>query len=564
MPNAIAFAALFVAPVIAFMLFKRYQPVLAAALTMVLGYLFLPEETGIDLPVLPEYNKQSVTVGAVFLFASLAISKWKTQSARRSRGLIHSGQQEPLHVLPGWLPRNPVVKFLFLAMIPAALVTTFTNTEPVVLGSGVVLPGYDLYSSLSFVMTTMVAVLPFLIGRRLFAHPEGQKTLLTVLALSAFAYSALVLVELRLSPQLHRWVYGFHPFSFAQAMRGGNFRPSVFTNHGLWLAIFNVIAILAAIGAYRARAKAVSPKMWVFVGTWLFLIVAVSNSLGAFLLLLLVLPVALFAPTRAQILTASIVGVLILSFPVMRERGLIPTDDIVAIAESANPDRAQSLNFRFENEDQFLARVGEKPLAGWGMFGRNFVYNEFTGERTTIIDGYWIIVFSTGGYLQYLLVYGLLTVAFFQLLFRSKADAIGPETAALTLILTVNLLDMVPNGTLTVITWIVAGAVVGRIEVLRESGKTAGAAEAGPIRGGRMRHRGMQGAVAPVTRAGKPVHGSTRLQEEGARKDANSRLDPLENEVPNQRGDQYSRYRQVHSRALREDTPKPRQNFRKK
>lgn len=562
MPNTIAFAALFAAPVIAFFLFQRYNPILASALTLVLGYLFLPEQTGIDLPMLPEFNKETATVGAVFLFATLSIAKWKAASFRQSRGLYQSEQVRALHVLPGWLPKHPVPKFLFIGLIPATLVTAFTNREPVVLGSGAVLPGYDLYSVAAFVMTTVVGILPILIGRRMFGHPEAQKTLLAVMAMSALVYSALVLVEIRLSPQMHNWVYGFHPFSFLQAIRGG-FRPSVFTNHGLWLAIFNVMAALAAIGAYRAAIRPASPGQWLGIGLWLALVVMLSNSLGAFALLLLFLPIAIFTPVRAQLLTAAIIGMIILSYPVLRERGLVPVDTFVSIAQSIDADRAQSLSFRIDNEDAFLERVREKPLAGWGRFGRNFIYDEFTGKRVSVVDGYWIIVFSVGGYLSYILQYGLLTFAFFQILFRSRAASVGPETAALALILAVNLIDMILNGTATVITWIVAGAVIGRIEVASSDTNTQEEEDTGPIRGGRMRHRAMRGVKSSYARNSELMEqGSTRLKEQGPRTDAATRL---ESDVPNQRGDQYSRYTKVHSRALKEESrPKPRQNFRKR
>ena len=562
MPNTIAYAALFAAPVIAFLLFQRYNPIVASALTLILGYLFLPEDTEIDLPILPAYDKDTASIGAVIVFATLAISKWKTASLRQSRGLYQGEKVGTLHILPGWLPKHPVPKFLFLALIPAALITAFTNQESVVLGSGVRLRGYDLYSVAAYVMSTVIGILPILIGRRMFGHPEGQKTLLAVLAMTALAYSALVLVEIRLSPQLHRWVYGFHPFSFVQAVRGG-YRPSVFTSHGLWLAIFNVMAVLAAIGAYKAAIKPLKPSLWLAIGLWMAAIVVLSNSLGALGLLLMFLPLAIFAPMRVQLLTAAVIGMIILTYPVLRERGIVPVDAFVSVAESVDADRARSLAFRIENEDAFLERVREKPLAGWGRFGRNFVYDEFTGERTTVVDGYWVIVFSVGGYLSYLLQYGLLTFAFFQILFRSKGLSVGPETAALSLILAANLIDMILNGTATVITWIVAGAMIGRVEVARERSSEEEEEDVGPIRGGRMRHRTMRGVKSSYARNSDLMdQGSTRLKEHGPRTDAATRLD---SDVPNQRGDQYTRYRKAHSRALKDDaSPKPRQNFRKR
>ena len=47
-----------------------------------------------------------------------------------------------------------------------------------------------------------------------------------------------MLVEVRLSPQINTWIYGFFQHDFIQMMRYGGFRPIVFLPHGLWVAFF--------------------------------------------------------------------------------------------------------------------------------------------------------------------------------------------------------------------------------------------------------------------------------------------------------------------------------------
>ena len=41
-----------------------------------------------------------------------------------------------------------------------------------------------------------------------------------------------------------------------------------------------------------------------------------------------------------------------------------------------NDERAQSLEFRLDNEDLLIAKAMHRPFFGWGGWGRNFVYDE--------------------------------------------------------------------------------------------------------------------------------------------------------------------------------------------
>ena len=559
MPNAFAFLVLFSAPVVAFILFRVFQPVLASALTLVLGYLFLPSATEVDFPVLPPIDKFTITVASVLLFSVVALRAAAAQRKREERGLFSPGKAPEVDTLPGWLPASHVAKILMLIVAVSGLFTGFANREPRILGGDGFLVGYDLYSTLALSMLIGINLIPFVIGRKLFGHPEGQKTLLMVIAGSALAYSVLVLFEVRMSPQLNNWIYGFFSGDFGQAMRSDGFRPLVFLQHGLWLAIFNCMAVIAAVGAYRAKAGSLSPGFWAATAIWLFLVLFLSNSLGAFLIALVMLPVAFVLTSRTQLLFAACIGLVALTYPVMRERGIVPVKLLSDIASGIDPARAKSFNFRLRNEDQFLDHAGAKPLTGWGRFERSFVFDPESGRRVTTIDGYWIVTFAEGGYLRYIGEYGLLTFAFFQILMRRKTLNIGPETAVLSLVLAANLVDMIPNATSTVLTWLIAGALLGRLEIM-SAAQAEDSKDVGTIRGGRMRHRAAAGVRPPVK--GPGVVATSVAAQEAPRKDASSNLESV---VPDGRGDQYSRFSQVHSRKLREDRPSsPRQNFRRK
>ena len=88
-------------------------------------------------------------------------------------------------------------------------------------------------------------------GLRYLGGAEGQAALLRVLCLAALAYSLPTLFEIRMSPQLARWIYGFLAQSFDQTQRAGGFRPVVFLQHGLWLALFMAMAALSGLALWR-------------------------------------------------------------------------------------------------------------------------------------------------------------------------------------------------------------------------------------------------------------------------------------------------------------------------
>ena len=64
MPNAIAYAALLATPFVVWVLFWRFSPEKALILSVVGGYLLLPELVQFNLPLLPPWDKMSAPVYA--------------------------------------------------------------------------------------------------------------------------------------------------------------------------------------------------------------------------------------------------------------------------------------------------------------------------------------------------------------------------------------------------------------------------------------------------------------------------------------------------------------------
>jgi hypothetical protein len=74
------------------------------------------------------------------------------------------------------------------------------------------------------------------------------------------------------------------------------------------------------------------------------------------------------------------------------------------VAEKFSPKRAQSLQFRFDNETILVDKALQGTFFGWGGFGRSRVYDD-KGRDISITDGQWIITLGTTG------IYGLAAMA---------------------------------------------------------------------------------------------------------------------------------------------------------
>jgi hypothetical protein len=267
-----------------------------------------------------------------------------------------------------------------------------------------------------------------------------------------------------MSPQLNAWFYGYFPHSFAQQVRNGGFRAVVFLGHGLVVAIFFAVTILATFALWRARRPSDGGAGTLIAGAWLLGVLVLCKSLGALISTLLLLPLLLFASARVQMIVAAAIAVIVLLYPMMRGAGLIPVDRLYAISASISDERAESFKFRLDNEDILLDRANHKPLAGWGIWGRNRVYDPESGRDISVTDGAWIIIIGVYGWIGYAVQFGLLTIPTLLLALRQRASALSFATTGLCLVLAVNLIDLIPNAGLSPLTWLIAGAVLGHWE----------------------------------------------------------------------------------------------------
>ena len=453
-------------PFVVFWLFARRTPAEAVVAAILGAYLMLPRNYTINLPAVPSLTKDSIAAIAAVLAGSMMLS------AERLRAMA------PGAVQPGWVPRSRSVQLLLILMVLAVVLTVLTNGDRLVYGGFRVQPGLRPYDVASSLGNALFMVLPFLLARKYLAHPEGQRTLVLGMVVAGLLYSILALYEVRMSPQLSRMIYGYFPHEWRQHLRGGGYRPVVFLQHGLWLAIFLCGSFLAALSLWR-NSEGKMRGRWMLASLWLFAVLVLSKGIGALAIGIVLGGIILFLPIRLQILCTAVFAGVLLTYPMARGAGLAPTEQALALAYSVDPAREASLRFRLDNEDILLERANQRPLFGWGGWGRNRVIDD-RGRDVSVTDGYWIIAIGTKGWLGYLAEFGLLLIPMIFLGLRWKSLALTPATAGIAMALTANMIDLIPNGTLTPVTWLLAGALAGRLELGRVAADSA-VQPAGPV-----------------------------------------------------------------------------------
>lgn len=461
MPNIIAYAVLLSWPLAAAYLFQRLPLERAVIWALIAPAMVLPSATGIDLPAIPAMNKTTLpNVMLLIMAAGYASQKFTI------------------------MPRSTLGKVLIVFLLAGPFLTALTNTDPLIFQAGFI-PGLSPYDALSSVAYAVMLTAPFLVGRHCLGSLEAHRTILQVLVLGMLVYSIPMLLEIRMSPQLHNWVYGFYPSAFGQQFRAGGFRPVVFMNHSLVVSLFTMFALVAATALWRASRSdpALAGGQWMVKLLFLLVLLVLCKSLAALIYALFAILVIAMLGVRMQLRIAAMLALLAILYPVLRGTDLVPVETMLDLARSYSEDRAGSLQFRFDNESLLLERASERMLFGWGSWGRNHIHDPVTGAELTTVDGYWIIVISAFGWIGFLATFGLLALPILAMpgkFRREGARAVPPETAALCLLLAINMVDLLPNAALLPLTWLIAGSLLGYAERgPEEAPKTDGAASEG-------------------------------------------------------------------------------------
>ena len=445
MPNAFAYLVLLSFPLFAVVLFRLLPLQRALIWTLISGHLLLPSSMHIKIPMVPLIDRSLVPAISALILCALVAPKRQFVSDLEAR----FGRQ---------------VIFVLLSMVLLTpFLTVLQNTEPMIDGR-LYLPGLRLYDAFSMISSILATLIPLWLGLRYLNTQAGHRALLEAFVISSVLYTFPALLEIRISPQLHNWIYGFFPHDFIQHIRDGGFRPVVLLNHGLMVGIYFCIGVLSAAILYReARREGKPSRKWLAAMVWLAGVLVLSKALAALILAVIFGAAVLFFGRRLQVALAVVVAVIVMFYPMLRGAGWIPVDSVYNFALSISEDRAASLKFRLDNEDALLEHANEKPLSGWGSWGRNQLYDPATGRMISTTDGMWIIFIGMFGWMGYIGRFGLLTAPILFYALRHRQLGASLITPGLMMVLSANLIDLLPNAGLVNYVWLMAGAIVGHV-----------------------------------------------------------------------------------------------------
>ncbi len=345
----------------ALFIFALLPPLRAVLVTLVLGWLFLPE-SGYALSGLPDFDKSSATIGAVLL------------------GILVYDRDRLLMFRPGALDLPMAV---FCA---APLFSSIAN-------------GLGVYDGVSAVLDQIVQWgLPYLIGRVYIRGSQPLHELALVIFVGGLIYAPLCLWEVRMAPTLNLDVYGFHQSPFVHTHRFGGYRPKVFLHSGLAVGMWMSAACLTGFALWRyARMTRWRGIPMVALLAFLALAALLCKSTGALLLGLGAVAVLVFAYWLRQRWPILLVTMAPLVYIGMALTNTLPREVGIEMARQFGEERAASFQSRMDQEAILVQRGLQQPIFGWGGWGRYRAIDEFTGEDISVTDGMWVLTFGRHG-----------------------------------------------------------------------------------------------------------------------------------------------------------------------
>ena len=409
------------------LLFVFLPPRRAVIAAFLLAWLFLPM-AGYGVPGLPDYTKMSATTAGVLLGAALFDA------------------DRLLSFRPRW------VDLPMLVFCTSPFITSYLN-------------GLGIYDGCSEIVRQFVTWgLPYFIGRIYFSDLEGIRELAIGIFIGGLIYVPLCLWEVRMSPQLHRWVYGFRQHSFYQNMRDGGFRPMVFMQHGLMVAMWMGATALIGIWLWKTRTvrKVWDIPMWVLIPAMLITVYLCKSRYALLLLIVGVTALYLVSWSRLRVLV-----VLMLMVPpvytYVRAHGVVSGEGMITFAKDVfNQDRADSLAYRLNNENLIAEQAMKKPWVGWGSWGGYRVTDEYGKDIVT--DSLWIITLGKHGFIGLWALSAVLLLPMLLVCYDWRADLwthplVGP-VVVLGMMVALYMFDHLMNGMVNPIFMLACGAVM--------------------------------------------------------------------------------------------------------
>lgn len=355
-----------------FLLFLALPKRTALLVAVIGGFLFLPCGS-IKFPGMPDFNKQMVTCLGPFVAALL------TDPVRVFK-LRFSWRDLPMVVL-----------------VATPFASSITN------GLG----AHDGFSE-NFQYLLLWGV-PYLLGRIYLADEAGLRALAHAIVVGGLIYVPLCLFEVRMSPQLHIYLYGFIPGAF-EPMRYGTFRPAVFLTNSLTVGAWMMTAAIVSFAMVRYRMFrppfTLRPGM---VVTALVATTVLCKTIASIVLMLL----GWFALRLAQRRRLRGLLLVLVAFPPLfvasRVTGVVDRKSLQSAFSFLPDDRAESLDYRAKNEDVLIDKALDRSTFGWGGWGRSRIVNE-SGDDVSVVDSIWVLIFGKNGLVGLLGLMGFLCI----------------------------------------------------------------------------------------------------------------------------------------------------------
>jgi hypothetical protein len=440
-PGTFAYVVLLAWVPISIVAFLLMRPERAAIFVILGALLFLPEAVQVKLPYFPPLTKQNLPYLCVLAGALLRC---------------------PKRVLR--LPRERWFLLLGLALLLGPIGTALTNEDMLRYGTykHVVLRGLNLKDGLfTGVDQFLHAALPMFLGLTLFRTAKDLRALLAGIAVAGLVYVPFALVEMRMSPQFHNWVYGYQQHSFLQTMRWGGYRPMVFMSHGLALARFFLVGMLGALIVSVERRTLLGMPTKLAAGI-LLLTLVFCKSTGAIAFAALGLVVVVFGTARLRQTAAVVLACFVLLYPVLRAADFFPVGKMLTAAGMVDADRQQSLLFRFENEDALLAKARERIVFGWGEYNRSAIFDDMA-RPSSVTDGHWIVLFGIAGAVGFLAAFGMVLAPVFVAGRRLRSISSKRErllVSGTSFLIALVALDFIPNALWADYPYLLGGALL--------------------------------------------------------------------------------------------------------
>ncbi|MFQ5462958.1 MAG: O-antigen ligase family protein [Phycisphaerae bacterium] len=306
---------------------------------------------------------------------------------------------------------------------------------------------------------------PYWIGRVYFCDLRSIRLLAIGIFVGGLVYMPLCWFEIRMSPQLYGVFYGDPWARFYTTWRLGGYRPVVFLVHGIELGTWMCATALTGFWLWRSRTMRRLADLRVsWLATALLVTAVMCRSLNALATLAIGLS-ALIVVKRLRFRYALLVLFLVpAGYVALRAPQVWHPTVLIELAASIDKARAASFQSRVDQEEILVGRAWERPVFGWGSWGRNRVRDEM-GDAVTVTDSLWIITFGQQG-LVGLISLGLAFALPAILLWRrlKAQDWSSPKFAApavLAVCITMYATDCLMNAMLNPIYHILMGAVLG-------------------------------------------------------------------------------------------------------